>query len=246
MNKKEYIKAQIAIGVLCAALSFAVVLQYKSVKSNMKNVTLTSEQERIVLREENAALKEKNADLALQMGVMQNDIEEYRNAAEKNGDYEAALTGQLRRAEALAGLSSLSGQGVKIVLSDSSATGEGAVEEFIIHDSDLRLVITELAAAGAEAISINGQRIVAMSAVRCVGPVITINEVKTAPPFEILAIGDKKTLEAAVNMRGGIADLFANYKIDLQMTTLDEIKIPRYTGVFRLNYAQTDMREENN
>ncbi len=246
MNKKEYIKAQISIGVLSAVLAFAVVLQCKSVSTNMKNISLTSEREQLVLREENAALKEKNADLIVQLGVAQNDVEEYRSAAEKNGDYEATLINQLRRAEILAGLVNLKGQGIRLVLSDSTQDGIGEIEDFIIHDSDLRLVATELAAAGAEAISINGQRIISTTAIRCVGPVITINEVKTAPPFEILAIGDKKNLEAAINMRGGVADLFANYGINLEMAVYDEIQIPRYNGAFKADFAQADTKEGAN
>lgn len=246
MNKKEYIKAQISIGILCAALSFGIVLQCKSVKTNMKNISLTSEQEQLVLREENASLKETNADLSLQLGIAQNDIEEYRKAAEENGNYEATLISQLRRAEVLAGSTNVKGQGVKIVLTDSEQSGEETVENFIIHDSDLRLVLTELAAAGAEAMSINGQRIISTSPVRCVGPVITINDVKSAPPYEILAIGDKKTLEAAINMRGGVADLFANYGIGIEMTAHDEIQIPRYNGAYKADYASVDTREGGN
>lgn len=240
MNKKEYIKAQVAIGLLCMLLAFMVTLQYKSVKTNQRNTALTTEQENNLLREENAQLKTEVTDLDIQIKSMQNDIEQYRKAAEENGDYEAALISQLTRAEVLAGLSSVSGEGIKITLHDSQkVSGEDdAVENFIIHDSDLRLVMTELAAAGGEAFSINGQRIISVTPIRCVGPVITINEVKTAPPFEILAIGDKKTLEAAVNMRGGIADLFSGYGIEIDVEVSDNINIPRYTGVFENIYAQ--------
>ena len=62
MNKKEYIKAQISIGVLCMALAFGITVQCRSVKSNEDNIMLTREQANNVLREENLSLKEKNAD----------------------------------------------------------------------------------------------------------------------------------------------------------------------------------------
>ncbi len=247
MNKREYLKAQISIGILCAALAFMVTIQCKSVKINKTNMTLTKEQENNILREENATLKTKNADLDIKVKSLQNDVEEYRKAAEESGNYSDALISQLRRAEVMAGLSNVSGEGIKVTLFDSEkkSTGEDEIEEFIIHDSDLRLVITELAAAGGEAFSINGQRIVSVSPIRCVGPVITINEVKTAPPFEILAIGDKKTLEAAVNMRGGIADMFSAYGIKVEVKTSDRIDIPMYTGVFKNIYALPSGEGEN-
>lgn len=248
MNKKEHIKAQISIGVLCAVLAFAITVQCKSVKTNEDNVTLTREQANNVLREENISLKEKNADLTMQLGAAQNDMEQYRKAAESSGNYEAVLTSQLRRAELLAGLSDVRGQGIKIIIDDSEkeSDAESATEEFIIHDSDLRLVITELAAAGGEAFCINGQRIVSVTPIRCVGPVITINQIKTAPPFEILAIGDKKTLEAAVNMRGGISDLLTAYGIKVSVTTSDDIQIPRYDGAFNTIYSENYTIEEEN
>lgn len=247
MDKKERIKAQISLGVLCAAIAFAVTLQCKSVKTNADNIILTREQANNVLREENISLKEKNADLTMQLGAVQNDMEQYRKAAENSGNYEAVLTSQLRRAELLAGLSDVCGEGVKITIDDSEfeSNADSEVEEFIIHDSDLRLIITELAAAGGEAFSINGQRIVSVTPIRCVGPVITINQIKTAPPFEILAIGDKKTLEAAVNMRGGISDLLSAYGIKVSVSTSDEIHIPRYDGAFNPVYAQNYTQGED-
>ncbi len=248
MNKKEYIKAQISIGVLCMALAFGITVQCRSVKSNEDNIMLTREQANNVLREENLSLKEKNADLTLQLNAAQNDMEEYRKAAESSGNYESVLTNQLRRAELLAGLSDVTGQGVRIVLDDSEkkSTDDSDVAEFIIHDSDLRLVITELAAAGGEAFCINGQRIVSVTPIRCVGPVITINQIKTAPPFEILAIGDKKTLEAAVNMRGGISDLLSAYGIKVSVSAADDIKIPRYDGAFNPIYSENYTKEGEN
>lgn len=241
MNKKEYIKAQIYIGILCAVLSFSVVIQCRSVKTNENNMTLQTTQENNLLKEENAELKMKNADLEIQLKASQNDIEQYRKAAEESGSYSTALVNQLNRAETIAGLTDVKGEGIRITLSDSEKTSQAdeAVENFIIHDSDLRLVITELAAAGAEAFSINGQRIVSVTPIRCVGPVITVNEVKMAPPFEILAIGSKKTLEAAVNMRGGIADLLSAYGIEVKTETSDKIEIPRYKGVFKNVYVRS-------
>ena len=162
------------------ALAFGITVQCRSVKSNEDNIMLTREQANNVLREENLSLKEKNADLTLQLNAAQNDMEEYRKAAESSGNYESVLTNQLRRAELLAGLSDVTGQGVRIVLDDSEkkSADDSDVAEFIIHDSDLRLVITELAAAGGEAFCINGQRIVSVTPIRCVGPVITINQIK--------------------------------------------------------------------
>ena len=70
---------------------------------------------------------------------------------------------------------------------------------YIIHDDDLLRVINELRAAGAEAIAINGERIVAMSEIRCAGPTLSVNNNRSAPPYEIKAIGNPNNLEVRSN-----------------------------------------------
>lgn len=99
------------------------------------------------------------------------------------------MSDQLKRSEVLAGLTEVEGEGIILTLTDStwqtdSNTVEGK-ELLLIHDGDLRQAISELAAAGAEAYSINGQRVISTTPIRCVGPVITVNEQKMAPPYEI-------------------------------------------------------------
>ena len=66
---------------------------------------------------------------------------------------------------------------------------------YIIHDEDLLRVLNELCAAGAEAISINDQRIVATTEVRCAGPTVSVNNVRSAPPYVIKAIGNPKKFD---------------------------------------------------
>lgn len=148
-------------------------------------------------------------------------MQQYREEAENSSDYARIMSDQLKRSEVLAGLTEVEGEGIILTLTDStwqtdSNTVEGK-ELLLIHDGDLRQAISELAAAGAEAYSINGQRVISTTPIRCVGPVITVNEQKMAPPYEISVIGDPKTLEAAVNMRGGLADLFRAVGIGVEV-----------------------------
>ena len=69
---------------------------------------------------------------------------------------------------------------------------------YIIHYENLLYLVNDLRNAGAEGISINGQRIVVSSEIRCVGNVILVNTTRLAPPFEISAIGDPKALELSL------------------------------------------------
>lgn len=245
--RRKNLKAQIALGVVCAVLAFAIATQLTSVR---KNVAIESSQNQRTeeLQLELGKEKEKNADLYLQLYSAQNDLNQYREEAEDSSGYAKILSEQLKRSEVLAGLTEVEGPGIILTLTDSLAMNKIGMsasenEQFIIHDSDLRLAITELAAAGAEAYSINGQRIISNTPVRCVGPVIEINEQKSAPPYEIRAIGDPKTLEAAVNMRGGLSDLFSSVGIGVEVKTQEKILIPRYTGTVNYQYATPVIHE---
>lgn len=244
---KRNIKAQVAIGIVCAVLSFVIATQLTSVR---KNVAIESKQAQRTeeLQLELGKEKEKNADLYIQLYSAQNDLNQYRQEAENSSGYAKVMSEQLKRSEVLAGLTEVEGQGIILTLSDSSLPSiSGATtsenETLIIHDSDLRLAITELAAAGAEAYAINGQRVISTTPIRCVGPVITVNEQKMAPPFEISVIGDPKTLEAAVNMRGGLSDLFGSVGIGVEVQASDKVQIPRYTGAINYKYATPVIHE---
>ena len=245
--RSRNMKAQVAIGIVCAVLAFVISTQLVSVR---KNVAIENKeaQRKEELQLELGKEKEKNADLYLQLYSAQNDLNQYREKAEDSSDYAKILSEQLKRSEVLAGLTEVEGSGIVLTLSDSTQSpGAGAsvteIEQFIIHDSDLRLAITELAAAGAEAYSINGQRIISTTPIRCVGPVITVNEHKMAPPFEIKVIGDPKTLEAAVNMRGGLYDLFSSVGIGVEVRKEEKLLIPRYTGAINYEYATPVIQE---
>ncbi len=120
-----------------------------------------------------------------------------------------------------AGLSPVQGPGVRVSISDSNAPVVSDLDQnpYTVHDQDLLLIINELWAAGAEAMEVNRQRLVADSEVRCSGPVINVNTVGLTPPFRILAIGDPDTLSGALTqLRGGIVDQLRNVGIEVKIT----------------------------
>ena len=124
-------------------------------------------------------------------------------------------------------------------MSDSAAvnaTGEEA--DYIIHDSDLLSVINELRSAGAEAISLNGERLLATSEIRCTGAVVTVNGRRYAAPYVIFAIGDPATLYNALTMRNGVVDILGQWKISVQVNTSTQLTIPKYQGAVEYRYAK--------
>ncbi len=126
----------------------------------------------------------------------------------------------------------LEGTGIIIKMDDSSKEAKKGEDKnlYLIHDDDILRVINELRAAGAEAISINGQRLVDISEIRCAGPTLSVNNVRSSAPFEIHAIGEKNALENAIKMRGGVADTLKVWGIQIDFETSDSVYIPPYKG----------------
>jgi uncharacterized protein YlxW (UPF0749 family) len=137
-----------------------------------------------------------------------------------------------------AGTVGVHGPGIVVLLKDSpkrntSVMAQENLGDYIIHDRDVREVVNELCAAGAEAIAVNGQRLVADSSIRCVGPVVRVNSTPIAAPFFIKAIGDPETLENALKMPGGPADgLFLLGMIEVAKQP--DLVLPAFKGSTRL------------
>ena len=96
-----------------------------------------------------------------------------------------------------AGLTAVHGPGVEVVLDDAPGEPPGAgvdPNSLVVHQSDLQAVVNALWAGGAEAMTIAGQRVIATSAVRCVGNTLLLNGEVYSPPFRVAAIGPSATM----------------------------------------------------
>jgi uncharacterized protein YlxW (UPF0749 family) len=106
------------------------------------------------------------------------------------------LTRDLERVRAAAGLAALRGPGVVVELTDSPRAARSLAEEtdLSIQDVDLQLVANALWRAGAEAVAVNGHRLVATTAIRRAGAQILVNFRPVASPYRVAAIGDREAL----------------------------------------------------
>lgn len=157
------------------------------------------------------------------------------------GPRDSELKEELEHARILAGVTELSGPGVEATLNDSNISlkpGENP-NLYVLHDEDVLRVLNELRAAGAEAVSINGQRILATTEVRCTGPTIVLNRDKRlAPPYVISAIGDPDTLESSIKMKGGVAETLQFWGIQVGVKKMSQVTVPAYSGGTRFEYAK--------
>lgn len=169
---------------------------------------------------------------------LQAELEAGQQQAAQSGVEVQTLRDQITLLEFTAGITDICGPGVSVVMEDSTAKNTtGNEADYLIHDSDLLRVINELRSAGAEALSLNGERILATSEIRCAGPVVTINGVQKAAPFTIFAIGDPITLYDALTMRNGVVDILEGWKISVKVTRSDQLTIPGYEGRLEYRYA---------
>lgn len=175
--------------------------------------------------------------------AQQDRITELVKAISSGDGQKHALAEGLKSANFVAGLTAVQGPGVVVTLNDSKNPYPGGLPPGlqppnIIHDTDINQVINELKAAQAEAISVNDQRLVAVSPVRCAGPTIFVNNTAQTPPYVIKAIGDPKTLETALNISGGISTQIKAFDIKMfNIETAKHLVLPAYSGVIQPKYA---------
>ena len=233
LMKKYNITSVVMISLVLFICSFIIAAQLNTVGNSeiiaegMREAELLTELQKANNRYEELKKEYEKSQII---------VDEYKSNASSNDLLISSMKTLLERAEILAGLVKVKGQGVVITLADSTDTNI-PVETGLVHDTDLMAIVNELRAAGAEAISINGQRVISTTAIRCVGPTIQINEVKVASPFYIKAIGDAKYLESALNIKNGIVDNFKVYGINVEVKTDNNITIDKYDNTLTLKYA---------
>ncbi len=147
--------------------------------------------------------------------------------------------------QAPAGLTAVAGPGLTVVLDDAHGTdGSGLSAEeqnqLVVHQSDLQAVVNALWAGGADAVSVAGQRLVATSAIRCVGNTLLLNGRVYSPPYRVLAIGPAAGMQAGLDRSPGVA-LFRQaagyYGLGYTVARQDRVQVPAYTGPVQLTYA---------
>jgi uncharacterized protein YlxW (UPF0749 family) len=168
-------------------------------------------------------------------------------AADDAGRNDSAVANAQAQVKPLAppgGLTAVRGPGIVVTLNDVS---DGSIDpgvdpnQLVVHQSDLQAVVNALWAGGAEAMSIAGQRVIATSAVRCVGNTLFLNGDVYSPPFRVAAIGPYRTMQSTLDSSPGVK-LFkqaaAFYGLGYTVEAQTQLDLPAYTGPLGLAYAQ--------
>ena len=240
MNKKEQIA--LAIGAMCMLLTIAIIIQLNTITEASKIVGTSFAADS--LKEEVLKWKESSEDLYKILENTETELESARQEATKENSKGTELEEQLSKINKLLGVTELNGRGVIVTLSDNNGIsvnnldGEENINNYLIHDEDIWSVINELFNAGAEAISINGQRIIGSTAITCSGTVITINGVKLNSPFKISAIGNPESL-SSIARPGGYIEYIEQSGAVANVEKSENVTVSKYTGTITPKYIKT-------
>lgn len=234
MNKKLI---GLLLGIMCMLLTFGIGIQVRTIE-NMNSKSVTNSAEENELRDSVLKAKEKYDNTYSKVEKLEKELEELQESASINSDETSKLQESLKEYKKLLGLTELKGKGLRITLKDGDETKTKTILASIVHDGDILQVINALKNCGADAIAVNGQRVVNTSAVACIGNVIKLNEERIGAPFVIEAIGSPEWL-SNVDLNGGYVYRLREEGIDVTVEKVNDITIPKYEGIYNSTYMKT-------
>jgi uncharacterized protein YlxW (UPF0749 family) len=156
------------------------------------------------------------------------------------------LQNNVKQQEVLAGFTEVEGPGLIISLDDNRKDAQNAEtlnpgqfnpDDYLIHDRHLLYVVNDLRAAGAEAISINDQRIISSTEIRCAGNTILVNSTRLAPPYIIRAIGDPASLSGMLESPENEYNILKMSGFPVSEDAGQTVLVPAYKGSYQFSYA---------
>lgn len=228
--KKGKMTMTIIIGLMCLMLTALIFVQFKTIRQT--DITSLENMREEELRTEISTIKQKTEEISKQIQETDLKISEYKETITTDKKASELLVEELEQQNNILGKNSVQGSGVIITLTDTRAQK--------ITAEDLRELLNELKIAGAEAISINGHRIVYDSYIVDIGNTyIRINgQEGMVSPYEVKAIGNPTYLESGLSKKQyGYIDTKLEEGKDIILERKDNILINAYTGNLDMEYA---------
>lgn len=221
----------ISIGFTALILTSIMFTQFKTVKQT--DITAIETMRETELRTELTDWKNKYEEIEQKLVETENKIAEYQSDISNSEKSATILEEELKETENYLGYTKVKGEGIIIKLEDNDFK--------TIERWDLLQLVNELKLAGAEAISINDERVVSTTEIATVGTqFILINGNRTPSPFVVKAIGNKKYLESAITIKGGYIDEMQVNEKTISYSVEEEIEIPAYSGKISFEYAESN------
>ncbi len=223
-------------GLLAVLVTFGAMLGVSAIKTDQERPQTQAERAELITQIHNR--QDDQAALSSRLNQVQDDVTSLQKTVAGQTTRSAEIGDRVSLLSTVAGTVPVVGPGLVITTDDAPHAGS-AVGGTIL-DTDLQALVNGLWTAGAEAISINGHRLTALTAIRIAGTAITVDNVSLSPPYEVHAIGDPATLPARLlETSGGQTwlGLEANFGIRFDRQTRESVPVPGDPHEYLL-YAQ--------
>ncbi len=230
---------QLALTLVFVVAGFLVVTQVRNellIRQQLQVPSQRLEELAFVLREQ-----ERRRDaLEQQIVELRDQVRAYEQGTVAGRTKLARLGAQVEQLRLQAGFTALEGPGVQIELSDSPnplRPGDDP-NTVLVHYTDLQAVTNELFASGAEAVAINGERVVVTTGINCVGTTILCNIKRIAPPYRVVAIGPPDAMLAYLRRPAGAVETLRAFGFPVKVTRAAHLIVPAYRGSYRFTFAK--------
>lgn len=225
--KKEKVTIVITILFICMLLTSIISIQFKTTREiNIIDIKNMNEDE---LKKEILSFQNKYTQTSEKLEDTHKKIQEYEKSllnGEKNSN---VLDSELEESKVLSGLTDVQGEGVILILQDN--------EEEQITSNHLVELVNELKYAGAEAISINNNRITNFTDIVDVNYIIMIDGIKISSPYEVKVIGNQTYLSSTISAKDGFLSTYKETGLTIKMNEEAIVKIPKYYRELKMKYG---------
>lgn len=222
----------ITISIACFALALVMSMQFKIV--NETDITSIENMREAELRTELANWKSKYEETNKKYEEVSSKIDEYKQTKESNEETEKLVDDELQQVNMQLGKTDMQGEGIEVTLRDTDNE-----EISRITSDDLILIVNSLKSAGAEAISINDERIINMSDIVDINQsFIKINGQRILTPYIIKAIGNQSYLESILISNGGPIDEMKKIGQDVSVEKSNKVLVPKYNKELKIKYIK--------
>lgn len=222
----------VVVFIVCIVLVSVMLMQFRTVEQT--DITEIETMRESELRALLSDWKTRYEDVAKQLEDTNKRIEEYNKTIEDNEAAADLIDDELTESNILVGKTDVYGEGVEVTLSDGDYSD--------VNASHLIDLVNELRYAGAEAISINGIRILAMTDIVEMDSYILISLQRVQGPYVVKAIGDKDYMSTILQLKGsGFVDITSDINVSLAIK--NKVEIPKYNGELEIEYMQEVVSE---
>ena len=228
--KKEKIVLTIVIGIACFSLAFIMFMQFKIV--NQTDITAIENMREDELRTELANWKAKYEEIESKYEETQNMVEEYKQTKQSNEETNKLVEEELEQLNMSLGKTDVEGEGIEVILKETGNETIGKISSY-----DLLIIVNALKLAGAEAISINDERVINMTDIFTINnSFIKVNGQRILAPYIVKAIGNQTYLESGLLGNGGYVDELKKLGHDVSIEKVNNIKILKYNDDINIKY----------